>query len=247
MKKLLFFVTLLCLSSVLMAALPVTETFAGGTIVNTWEQFWTVDSTLTAVPNGTDGKTTPAADGYFGKDECVATGATTSGKITGDFTDTSYTVEAYLYTPVYNTYTGFEAYHYQMLVFYRDSGGYGRLHAQFNTFGGAIPAPRIRCQIANPSFVAPNPGAWTSPTNFTHSEGWHIFKIEITGTVANCYYDTTLLGVADWTATAATRTAGKFGFGQYMDDVGTGNLYVDEFKAYVPIPTSIKGDWTAYE
>jgi len=246
MKKLLFLITLLCLSSVLIAALPVTETFAGGTIVNTWEQFWTVDSTLTAVPNGTDGKTTPAADGYFGKDECVAAAATTSGKITGDFTDTSYTVEAYLYTPVYNTGTGFEAYHYQMLVFYRDSGGYGRLHTHFNeTPLGTPPSPRIRCQITNPGFVYT--AAWTSPTNFTHSEGWHIFKIEITGTVANCYYDTTLLGVADWTLTAATRTAGKFGFGQYMDDVGTGDLYVDEFKAYVPVPTSIKGDWTAYE
>ena len=139
--------------------------------------------------------------------------------------------------------------------------GYGRLHAQFNEFGGTIPVPRLRLQITNPAFA--HTTEWTSPTDFTHSQGWHEMKVEVSGTTANCYFDGGLLGNADWTSAAPERSSGRFGFGQYIDGAGTRSLYIDNFKAWTtgtsepadqPVPTatptpfkSEAQDWMQYE
>ncbi len=246
MKKVLLLGIFICTLAVsLFAAFPVFE-FYGNTIQNSWEEFWTLTSTLEMVPAGTDGiADAPGGDGYFGKLTGVATGYISCGKLLGDLTDTNYTLKTQMYIPVVNTDAEPDDYWYQMLIFYRDDGGYARLHAQFNTFGGAIPAPRFRLQVANPSFVSPNPGAWTAPTDFAtpSASAWHEMKVEITGTTALVYYDgTQLTGTADWTATAATRAAGKYGFGQYIDGAGTRSIYIDQFKAYQgtepPLPTA---------
>lgn len=242
---------------------PVIEPFNGPLLQNVWEQFWTVDATLTsAIAAGEECGDSPLGDGYVGKSECDTTIATTSGNLTGEETDSDYTVQAYIYTRVTDEAdpgdTLLDDYWYQMLVFYRDTGGYGRLHTHFNLAGVASgPAsPRIRCQITNPGFVYTL--GWAS-TDFTvpASDSWHKMKIEITGTTALCYFDDLqLAGTADWTAEAATRSAGKFGFGQYMDAGGVRSLYVDMFKAWkgaeppdpTPTPAPLSADnWTHYE
>lgn len=248
-KFLLLF--LIGITSQIFAALPVIEPFNDSNIQNTWEQFWTTSAVLEAVSAGTDGiPDSPKGDGWFGRSTVTTTAASSSGHVTGDFSDTNYTLQAYIYTPVVNTDSGPDAYWYQMLVFYRqtDTGNYGRFHTQFNTFGGAIPAPRIRCQ------VAPSPWytrTWTSPTDFTapDTSSWHKLKIEITGTTAICYFDDQKLPdpQPDWTSSFPGRNSGKFGFGQYIDDAGTRSLYIDMFKAWstgsaepadpTPVPT----------
>ncbi|GAI55299.1 unnamed protein product, partial [marine sediment metagenome] len=160
-------------------------------------------------------------------------GPSASGQLLGEYTDVDYTVQAYLWTPVVNTSDPPDDYWYQMLVFYRITDaeattyGYGRLHTHFNLDTSEISAPRIRLQFTIPGFVDAATVVWTSPTDFTHSEGWHKLKVEITGTTANCYYDDSLLGSADWTSTVPERNAGKFGFGQYVNAAGTRSIYID--------------------
>lgn len=253
-----------CVAVSAFGAVPMTEYFSGPSLVNTWEQFWTTDATLESVAAGTDGiPDAPGGNGYIGRSSAVNTGASTSGNLIGEYTDANYTVQAWLWTPVVNAATGGEAYWYQMLVFYRITDaqsatnfGYGRLHAQFNLDTGIISAPRIRLQITNPGFV--HTDAWSSPTDFTYSEGWHKFKVEITGTTANSYYDDSLLGASDWTTDGPERNAGKFGIGQYFDGAGNPTLYLDNFKAWTtggtepadptPTPPPLSAqNWTYYE
>ncbi len=236
------------------AQFPVFEGFFPP-IQNTWDEFWTVDTTLLIVPDGTDGiADRTGGSGYFLKNGLTATAATSSGKVAGNETDTNYTVQAYIYTPVVNANAAPDDYWYQMLLFYRDANGYGRIHAHFNTdntVAGLESGPRIRLQITNPTFV--HTTVWTSPADFTHSQGWHHFKVEATGTTANCYYDSALLGAVDWTADAATRTAGRFGFGQYQNGAGEKYIYVTGFKAYQgsepadPTPPLLSQNWSMYE
>jgi hypothetical protein len=251
----------------LYADFPVFE-FYGSSLINTWEQFWTVDGTLESVAAGTDGIADPTGgDGYFGRSNCNSTGATTSGNLTGNLTDTNYNLKTQVYTHVVNEADGLpRAYWYQMLVFYRDANGYGRFHTHFNQTALGTPAsPRIRLQITNPAFVYTL--AWASPTDFTAptTSSWHEMKVEISGTTALCYFDgVQLAGTADWTSAAPTRSAGKFGFGQYIDGADNVSTYLDQFKAYqgaeppaptptqtptpTPIPLSVESqNWTIYE
>lgn len=265
MQRTIFLSVLLvvCLAVPALAALPVTEYFSGPTIVNTYDQFWTTDATLESVPGGTDGiSDAPGGNGYIGRSTCEALGYASNGHITGEYTDASYTIQAYVWIPVVNTVLEPDDYWYQQLIFYRITDaedatyyGYGRLHTQFNE-EASITGPRIRLQITNPGFV--HTTQWLSPTDFTHSEGWHKLKVEITGTTANCYYDDSLLGAADWTIDAPERNAGKFGFGQYIDGAGTRSLYIDNLKVWTtgsaepadptatPPPLNAQ-NWTYYE
>lgn len=245
---------------------PVIEPFNGPTVNNTWEQLWTVDSTLESVQaSGEACGDSPLGDGYIGKATCDTSFASTSGNITGEDTDSDYTLQAYIYTEVTNELdpgdTLIDDYWYQMLAFYRVPGNYGRFHTHFNQAAIAVtpPTPRIRLQIANPSFVYTM--AWVSP-DFTppSTSSWHKMKIELTGTTALCYFDDAQLpGTADWTAEASSRNAGKFGFGQYMDAAGIRSLYVDMFKAYkgseppdptptpTPEPPAAAQNWMYFE
>ena len=258
MKK-ISILTILVFSALIISAaaqLQFVEPFDSDTIYNTYEEFWTDPSDLEVTTPGDEGiADSPEADGYFGKQTLAATGYASTGKVAGFETDSDYTVQAYIYTPVVNTADEPDDYWYQMLIFYRDEGGYCRFHTQFNEDSTVIDNPRIRLQITNPSFAYTE--IWESPSDFTHSEGWHFMKAEITGTTADCYFDETYLGTADWTADAATRDAGKFGFGQYIDGEGTRSLYIDMFKAYqgseppwpTPTPEPVLGaqNWTHYE
>ena len=254
-----------CLAVPALMALPLTEYFSDSTIVNTYEQFWTLDATLESVPGGTDGiPDAPGGNGYIGKMTAEGTAATTSGQLLGEYTDVDYTVQSWLWTPVVNTADPPDNYWYQMLVFYRITDaqattyGYGRLHTQFNLDTNEIAAPRIRLQFTIPGFVTAATVVWTSPTDFTHSEGWHKLKVEITGTTANCYYDDSLLGSSDWTSTVPERTAGKCGIGQYVNAAATRSIYIDNFKAWTtggsepadptPTPPPLNAqNWTYYE
>jgi hypothetical protein len=210
----------------------------------------------------------PLADGYIGKSSCTTTIATTCGHQIGEDTDTNYSLTAHIYTQVTNELDPgdilIDDYWYQMLVFYRIPGNYGRFHTHFNQAAIVVtpPTPRIRLQIANPTFVYTK--AWVSP-DFTppSTSSWHKMKMELTGTTAVCYFDDVQLpGTADWTAEASSRNAGKFGFGQYIDDVGARSLYVDMFKAYqgseppdptpptptpTPAPPTSAQNWMYYE
>jgi hypothetical protein len=227
----------------LFAALPVVEYFSSPTLDNTWDQFWPLSATLESVPAGTDGiADPPGGNGYIGRSTAPNTGASSSGHVTGDLTDANYSVEAWVWIPVVNTADVPDDFWYQQLVFYQSvaqTAPYGRLHAQFNLNTTAIAAPRIRCQTSDGStfYTFPTSG-WVHPTDFTYSEGWHKLKIAITGQTAVCYYDDAqLAGTADWSSTHPGITAGRFGFGQYVDGAGTHMLYVDNFKAWATAGT----------
>jgi hypothetical protein len=218
---------------------------------NTWEQFWTVDSINLLVPDGTDGiPVNPEGSGYMIKNGYNAEGYISAGVVTGNETDNNYTLQAWVYTPVFNTTAEPDDYLYQMLIFHRDANGYGRMHTHFNE-DSTIDGPRIRLQITNPSFA--HTTAWYSPADFLASEGWHFMKIEVGETTATCYYDGGLLGTADWTSDAPAKTAGKFGYGQYIDGAGERYVYLSEFKAYQgteppdPEPPLEAQNWSVYE
>ncbi|MBN1900123.1 hypothetical protein JW926_02205 [Candidatus Sumerlaeota bacterium] len=248
MKK-IFILMIVLMSAVYAGAttFPVIEPFHDETIDLTWEQFWTNSATLESVQaSGESCGDSSLGDEYIGKTTCTTTGTGSSGHVTGEDTDSNYTIQAYVYTPVVNTDAAPQDYWYQQLVFYRigATGGvptsYGRLHTHFNTFGGDIPAPRIRIMVGTYSLI------WSAP-DFTVpvSSSWHKMKIELNGTTANCYFDDLLLpGTVDWTSASPGVTAGRFGFGQYMNGAGTLSMYVDMFKAYQgaeppdpPVPT----------
>ena len=171
MKK-YFILTVILLTAVsaYSTTFPVIEPFNGPVVNNTWEEFWTNSTTLESVQaSGESCGDSPLGDGYIGKSTCTTTSAGSSGNVTGEDTDSDYTIQGYLYTPVVNTDTGPEAYWYQMLIFYRTgaTGGiatsYGRFHTHFNTFGGDIPAPRIRVTVSGGFSNVLNSPAFTVP------------------------------------------------------------------------------------
>ena len=243
---------------------PVIEPFNGPLLYNTYVQFWTVDATLSSVPAASEEcGDSPLGDGWVGKSQCVSTGATTSGHLTGEETDSDYTVQAYLYTRVVNVPDDGAAYDdwwYQMLVFYReDPGGYCRFHAHFNqtdVAGAPYPCPRLRVNVANPTFVYTT-GWGSSDFTVPTADSWHKMKVEVTGTTALCYFDDIQLsGTPDWTTAAPTRAQGRFGFGQYQDAAADCSLYIDMFKCWkgaeppdpTPTPPPLSADnWTHYE
>ena len=272
MKKVILFVFLCVITpTVLLADFPYFE-FFGSSLRNTYGEMWTLTGTLESVPNGTDSiPNPPGGDGYFGKLSAVFATANTCGKLLGTDTDTNYTIKAKIYIPVVNVPDGTtgDDYWYQSIVFYYTGyGEYGRFHTHFNLtpLGSAPPlSPRIRLQVVTGSAFVYTLG-WAGTTDFTvpASSSWHELKMVLSGTTALCYFDGTQLpGTADWTSTAASRTAGRFGFGEYFDDAGSPLFYIDQFKAWTspseppdpiptatptptPIPMSVK-IWSHYE
>jgi hypothetical protein len=239
------------------APFGVIEPFNGPVVYNEWSAFYN-EPVLGAVKASTQGiDDSPLGDGWIGKSYFNAPTYSTAGSVIGNDTDSDYTIQAYVYTPVVDTDQEPDDYWYQMLIFYRTGGGYARLHTQFNKNTTVIPNPRIRCQIANPGFVYEK--VWEDPTGFTcpASSSWHKMKVVLSGTTAQCYFDDVELpGGADWTTEAASRNSGKFGFGQFIDGAGARSLYVDMFKAYkgsepadpTPTPAPLAAEnWMYYE
>jgi hypothetical protein len=145
MKKILI-VTIVLLPAIFSYStnFPVIEPFDSSKINNTWEQFWWVDATLESVQaSGEYCGFSPQGDRYIGKSTCDTNMPSTSGHQTGEDTDTSYTLQAYIYTEVTNELDPddilIEDYWYQMLIFYRTgptgagATAYGRFHTHLNS------------------------------------------------------------------------------------------------------------------
>ena len=238
MKKILFSILCLCLISfqVVATEFPVIEPFYGGGIQNTWEEFWTTETTLEETTPAAEGiDDSPKGDGFFGKNNLnYETGAASGGKVIGEITDADYTLQAYIYTRVTDAPDDnalLEDYWYQMIIFYQGENylNYGRFHTHFNTHTDFT--PRIRCQAHGTGWAN---AIWYDPGDFTvpESDSWHKMKIVLSGTTATCYFDETELGLHDWTSDEPTINAGKFGFAQYIDAAGDKALYIDMFKAW---------------
>lgn len=260
MKQLLLFtVIMFCVAAMpTFAALPFEDLFDSSGPKTDWGTgtynggLFGLNGTLSVVSSDTDWRGTTInppdgnTDGYFGKLSFAATGYATAWRTTGEDTDTEYTLEAKIYTPLVNTPDEPDDYLYQMLVFYETAAGYGRLHTQFNLDTTVLPAgPRIRFQTTHGGFQTPL--VVSSPATFTATEGWHTFRVEISAAkTANCYFDTTFLGTADFSGVAGA-DGGKYGFGTYIDGDTAGNarsIYIDDFKAFSTTPVE---DWTLYE
>jgi hypothetical protein len=184
-------------------------------------------------------------DGYIGKIEHAATTYATSYRIV-DSTEADYTIEVEMYTEIVNTPDEPDDYHYCMIVFYESADGYGRYHTHLNEDTSILPdGPRIRVQTTHGGFTTPL--VLNSPADFTASEGWHTFRIEIQDKVATCFYDGANIGTADFSAVADANNGG-FGMGQFVDGDTGGVARAVYFDDFVVTPTGASvDDWTLYE
>ncbi len=250
MKKayVLVFILVMCLGVTAYGALPFSDPFASGGPDAGWTEWFNTGGTLTCVSSDVDWRTVTVnppsgSDGYFGKSTFNASTYASHGWKAGEITDTNYTAEVKIFVPQVSGVAEPDDYLYQQLLVFVDQGAgqYVRLHSQYND----DTANRCRVQIVLGVFqkTVSQASIWSG------GDAWHTFKAVMGNNLpqGDFYIDSTLISGAtiSWATEGPTVTKGRFGFGQFIDGIGTRSIYVDGFSA-VANPTSVP-DWPQYE
>lgn len=262
MKKLtaILGLALLGAASVATAALPFSDSF-GSTGPNAgWSDADTfTGGVLTTVTTHTDHRSVTInpppgnTDGFFGRMQATTAAAGTRWFLAGEATDTAYTIQTKIYGPVVNGADGdLDGFWYQGIVFYRNVGGYGRLHFQFNTNTAVLAnGPRLRVQTSTGGLTTDLLLDSTTSPALVPTEGWYTVKLAFeTATPRNFTLTLTPPTGSPIIATGSIKVAhdptGTFGIFTYHDAAGDRSTYFDDFSAISTAAADVT-DWMAYE